>query len=405
MATTLEQAAADKITPAQIAAFIRDNALTPTQAAAAAKSFGVESKLADAQALLAGTDQTKVNQAAAAYGASVTAATAAQNKDVNAIRGVAPNYSDAQVASFLKNNNVAAGSAAEANARDTFQVDANQIERARGLLSSAMPDATVKAASDAYTTATTGSADKVALDTANKAFMTDKGFYAAQTKDTDAETARLKAIADAETARLKAIADAKEIARLKALADSNTYVPPVTPGGVTGTAGVVGAANNSSDTGQPNPYLLTTSRRARNSGLITGADNFANAYSGGNSSDSTFGNNGTNAGKSTYTPGTFKIADTDTGNVNSGGLIGSVQDQLFTQNAQVGLPVGVKPTIGAMGYNTGGASTKVYNPYGFTAPASAVAGPGQNWYNAKTGQRYSTPTAGYKAPSADWVAA
>lgn len=396
MATVLEQAAADKITPAQIAAFIRDNALTPAQAAAAAKSFGVEDRLADAQALLAGTDQTKVNQAAADYGKSVTATTAAQNKDVNAIRGVAPDYSDAQVASFLKNNNVAAGSAAEANAQDTFQVDANQIKRARGLLSSAMPDATVKAASDAYATATTGSANKVALDTANKAFMTDKGFYAAQTKDTDAATA-------AETARLKALADAKEIARLKALADSNTYVPPVTPGTVTGTAGVVGSTP-SSVTGQPKPYLLT-SARSRNSGLISGADNFAGAYGGDNSFDSTWGNNGTNAGESTYTPGAFKIADTDTGNVNPGALIGSVQDQLFTQNAQVGLPTGVKPTIGAMGYNTGGASTKAYNPYGFIVPASAVAGPGQNWYNAKTGQRYSTPTAGYKAPSADWVAA
>ena len=75
---------------------------------------------------------------------------------------------------------------------------------------------------------------------------------------------------------------------------------------------------------------------------------------------------------------------------------------MFTQNAQVGLPTGVTPRIGVMGNNTGGTSIQPNNPYGFKFSMDlAKTGGVQNYYNPKTGQRYTAP-AGYTPPSSDW---
>lgn len=143
----------------------------------------------------------------------------------------------------------------------------------------------------------------------------------------------------------------------------------VTPGLIQGAA---------SSTAQTAPTQLNLSPAAGGAGLLTGANTLA------------------------ATPGTFSVPNTETGNVNTGGLISGVQQQLFSQNAQVGLPTGVTPTIGVLGNNTGGPSIAPYNPYGFKYDATkAKTGATQNYYNPKTGQRYTAP-AGFAPPSADW---
>ena len=174
-----------------------------------------------------------------------------------------------------------------------------------------------------------------------------------------------------------------------------SYTPPVTPtpvtpmptpipivGKTTGSATVTpGAVSTPAATStlQTAPTQLNAPIVGGGGGLITGANTLA------------------------YTPGTFSLGNTPTGNVNAGGLISGAQQQMFTQNAQVGLPTGVTPTIGAMGNNTGGASIAPYNPYNFTGTGTAT-GASQNWYNSKTGQRY-TALPGYLPPSADWAKA
>jgi len=109
-------------------------------------------------------------------------------------------------------------------------------------------------------------------------------------------------------------------------------------------------------------------------------------------------------GANTLTPGTFSVANTSTGNVNNGGLISGVAQQLYTQNAQAGLPTGVTPQTGYLGNSTAGPGMTPYNPYGFQAPTLQQINNqvSQNWYNPKTGQRWTAPAAGYVAPSADW---
>lgn len=109
-------------------------------------------------------------------------------------------------------------------------------------------------------------------------------------------------------------------------------------------------------------------------------------------------------GANTLTPGTFNVANTSTGNVNNGGLISGVAQQLYTQNAQAGLPTGVTPQMGYLGNSTAGPGMTPYNPYGFQAPTLQQTNNQviQNWYNPKTGQRWTAPAAGYVAPSADW---
>lgn len=138
---------------------------------------------------------------------------------------------------------------------------------------------------------------------------------------------------------------------------------------------IAGAANNGMTSGQSAPTQLNT---GASSGLITKADSLG--------------------------PNLSSIPNTATGNVNNGGLISGVQQQLFTQNAQVGLPTGVTPKVGMMGNNTGGASITPYNPYGFTGSMTG-ANPQQNWFNPKTGQRYTAPAGAWTPPSADWVRA
>jgi hypothetical protein len=88
-------------------------------------------------------------------------------------------------------------------------------------------------------------------------------------------------------------------------------------------------------------------------------------------------------------------------------LISGVAQQLYTQNAQAGLPTGVTPQIGPMGNNTAGAGMTPYNPYQFAAPAAGSANTqaAQNWYNPVTGQRWTSPTGGYSPPTADWIKA
>lgn len=171
------------------------------------------------------------------------------------------------------------------------------------------------------------------------------------------------------------------------VAASNLGNTNTTTGGATGgTAGgsvvpglIAGAAptgQGASTTGQGAVTQLNT---GVNSGLITKADSL--------------GTNNLNP-----------IANTTTGNVNSGGLISGAQQQLFTQNAQVGLPTGVTPKVGMMGNNTGGTSITPYNPYGFTGSMTGTGGQ-QNWYNPKTGQRYTAPAGSWTPPSADWTRA
>ena len=168
-----------------------------------------------------------------------------------------------------------------------------------------------------------------------------------------------------------------------------TTVPSatVTPGQVTTvpsatvTPGLLKGA--ASSTAQTAPTQLNLPTTAGGAGLLTGANTLAGT-------------------PLAATPGTFSVPNTETGNVNTGGLISGVQQQLFSQNAQVGLPTGVTPTIGVLGNNTGGPSIAPYNPYGFRYDATkAKTGATQNYYNPKTGQRYTAP-AGFAPPSADW---
>jgi len=172
-----------------------------------------------------------------------------------------------------------------------------------------------------------------------------------------------------------------------------TGLATVTPGKVSGTAGLtagkVGATTgtgstgitpgtNASSTVQTAPTQLNTPVSTMPVGLITGANTL------------------------TSIPGTFSIGNTETGNVNSGGLITGAQQQLFTKNAQAGLPTGVTSKIGVLGNNTGGPSIQPYNPFNFSFNA-ATAGTGntQDYYNPSTGQRYTAPP-GYTPPSTAW---
>jgi hypothetical protein len=150
-------------------------------------------------------------------------------------------------------------------------------------------------------------------------------------------------------------------------------IAAATSGSAPTTAGSVASA-----TTQTAPTNLNTPTTSGGAGLVTGAN--------------------------TLTPGTFSIPNTSTGNVNSGGLISGVAQQLSTQNAQVGLPTGVTPKVGMMGNNTGGASVAPYNPYAFTG-WNATTGSSQNWYNPKTGQRWTAPAGNWTPPSADWTKA
>tara|TARA_R110000868_G_scaffold135510_1_gene348030 strand:- start:954 stop:2336 length:1383 start_codon:yes stop_codon:yes gene_type:complete len=146
-----------------------------------------------------------------------------------------------------------------------------------------------------------------------------------------------------------------------------------TAGSVPTASGLAAKANT-----QTLPIQLNAPTATGGGGLLTGANTLA------------------------YTPGTFNIPNTATGNVNDGGLISGVMQQMYTQNAQVGLPTGVMPKVGMMGNNTGAQSITAYNPYGFTG-ANTATGNSQNWYNAKTGQRYTAPAGTWTPPSADWA--
>lgn len=144
------------------------------------------------------------------------------------------------------------------------------------------------------------------------------------------------------------------------------------------TAPVVGKLSGTATVTPGSVTPINTSTATGGMGLITGANTLNS------------------------TPGTFDIGNTATGNVNTGGLITGAQQQLFTQNAQAGLPTGVTPTIGVMGNSTGGPSIQPNNPYGFKYDAAkAKTGGVQNYYNPKTGQRYTAP-AGFAPPSTDW---
>lgn len=123
----------------------------------------------------------------------------------------------------------------------------------------------------------------------------------------------------------------------------DTFTPPVTPGGLIGTA---------SATKQTNPYALSMT------GLV-------------------------NQGKSTT------LADNITGNSNPGSKITSASQQLTAPLAATAtLPNGaVAKTTGGMGYSTGNASTT----------------PGvENWYNALTGQSRVVVPGGFTPPDANW---
>lgn len=169
--------------------------------------------------------------------------------------------------------------------------------------------------------------------------------------------------------------------------NTNTvFTPPTTPGQLTGTSNTTPGSTGSTGTTTVTPGTSTpqtnvvdlTKSTPSSPGLITGAN--------------------------TLNPGVTSIGNTATGNVNSGGLISGAAQQLFTQNAQVGLPTGVTPKVGAMGFNTGGASITPYNPFNFTGSMTGT-GAQQNWYNAKTGQRYTAPAGTWNPPSADWAKA
>ena len=181
----------------------------------------------------------------------------------------------------------------------------------------------------------------------------------------------------------------------------------VTPGNTGGTGQVAGATTGSTAT----PGSTGTIGSTNTSGLIAGATTANSTAAAGAqtpitqlNAPATSGGAGLVTGANALTPGTFNLPNTAIGNVNSGGLISGVQQQLTTQNAQVGLPTGVTAKVGAMGNNTGGTSMTPYNPYGFTGSMTGT-GAQQNWYNAKTGQRYTAPAGSWTPPSADWARA
>jgi len=201
---------------------------------------------------------------------------------------------------------------------------------------------------------------------------------------------------------------------------NSTFVPVMTPGQITGTSnttpGATINAGSAAVTGGGATGTSTVTPGSTNStGIIAGAASLpTTASSVAKATTQTLptqlnaptatGGGGLLTGANTLgsTPGTFSIPNTSTGNVNDGGLISGVAQQLSTQNAQAGLPTGVTPKIGVMGYNTGAESIAAYNPYGFTG-ANTATGNSQNWYNSKTGQRYTAPAGTWAPPSADWA--
>ena len=205
---------------------------------------------------------------------------------------------------------------------------------------------------------------------------------------------------------------------------NSTFVPVMTPGQITGTsnttpgatinagsAAVTGGGSSGTSTVTPGSTGGTS-----NTGLIAAATTSGSTPTTAGSvakadaqtlptqlnAPTTTGGAGLLTGANTLTPGTFSIPNTSTGNVNSGGLISGVAQQLSTQNAQAGLPTGVTPKVGMMGNNTGAESITAYNPYGFTG-ANTATGNSQNWYNSKTGQRYTAPAGTWAPPNTDWA--
>lgn len=195
---------------------------------------------------------------------------------------------------------------------------------------------------------------------------------------------------------------------------NSVFVPPTTTGQITGTSNTTPGAITGSSTGGTGLIAGATTANSTatstagsvptTSGLVAKAD--AQTLPIQLNTPTTTGGGGLVTGANTLgsTPGTFSIPNTSTGNVNSGGLISGVAQQLSTQNAQVGLPTGMTPKIGMMGNNTGAESITAYNPYGFTG-ANTATGNSQNWYNSKTGQRYTAPAGTWAPPSADWAKA
>ena len=203
---------------------------------------------------------------------------------------------------------------------------------------------------------------------------------------------------------------------------NSVFVPPTTAGQITGTSnttpGSTSDAGSAAVTGGGSSGTSTVTPGSTSSpGLIAAATSGSAPTTAGSVASATTqtaptnlntptasGGAGLVTGANTLTPGTFSIPKTSTGNVNDGGLISGVAQQLSTQNAQVGLPTGVTPKVGVMGNNTGGESITPYNPYAFT-PVAGVAGGSQNWYNPKTGQRWTSPAGGWTPPSVDWTKA
>jgi len=201
---------------------------------------------------------------------------------------------------------------------------------------------------------------------------------------------------------------------------NSVFVPPTTAGQITGTSnttpGSTSDAGSAAVTGGGSSGTSTVTPGSTSSpGLIAAATSGSSPTTAGSvasattqtaptnlNTPTTSGGAGLVTGANTLTPGTFSIPNTSTGNVNSGGLISGVAQQLSTQNAQVGLPTGVTPKVGTFGNNTGGESITPYNPFGFTG-ANTATGTSQNWYNSKTGQRYTAPAGTWAPPSADWA--
>ena len=205
---------------------------------------------------------------------------------------------------------------------------------------------------------------------------------------------------------------------------NSTFVPAMTPGQITGTSnttpGATLNAGSSTVTGGGSSGTSTVTPGSTggtsNTGLIAAASTSGSTPTTAGSvakadaqtlptqlnAPTTTGGAGLLTGANTLSPGTFSIPNTSTGNVNSGGLISGVAQQLSTQNAQAGLPTGVTPKVGMMGNSTGAESITGYNPYGFTG-ANTATGTSQNWYNSKTGQRYTAPAGTWAPPSADWA--
>lgn len=205
---------------------------------------------------------------------------------------------------------------------------------------------------------------------------------------------------------------------------NSTFVPVMTPGQITGTSnttpGATLNAGSSAVTGGGSSGTSTVTPGSTggtsNTGLIAAASTSGSTPTTAGSvakadaqtlptqlnAPTTTGGAGLLTGANTLSPGTFSIPNTSTGNVNSGGLISGVAQQLSTQNAQAGLPTGVTAKVGMMGNSTGAESLTAYNPYGFTG-ANTATGTSQNWYNSKTGQRYTAPAGTWAPPSADWA--